>query len=231
LARSLRGFDFVYDLQTSARSSRYFRLAGRPAWSGIAPGASHPHANPARDRMHTIDRQRDQLAMAGITAVPPPDLGWLAAAARPPGLRRPYALLIPGAAPHRPAKRWPAPRFGAIAARLAAAGTTPAVIGTAAEAPLATAIRTACPEAIDLTGRTLLPDIARLAAGAALAIGNDTGPMHLAAMVGCRCIVLFSAESDPALTAPRGDVLVLREADLGHLPVERVAAAVACNPG
>ena len=45
LAALLRGFDLVYDLQTSARSSRYFRLAGRPRWSGIARGASHPHAN------------------------------------------------------------------------------------------------------------------------------------------------------------------------------------------
>jgi ADP-heptose:LPS heptosyltransferase len=58
LRRSLLGFDLVYDLQTSGRSSRYFWLAGRPAWSGIAPGASLPHANPARDRMHTLDRQR-----------------------------------------------------------------------------------------------------------------------------------------------------------------------------
>ena len=36
--RQLRGHDFVYDLQTSGRSTRYFRLAGRPPWSGIAPG-------------------------------------------------------------------------------------------------------------------------------------------------------------------------------------------------
>ena len=48
LRRVLRPFDFVYDLQTSGRSSRYRLLAGRPPWSGIAPGASHPHANPGR---------------------------------------------------------------------------------------------------------------------------------------------------------------------------------------
>ena len=74
LRRQLAGFDLVYDLQTSGRSSRYFALAGRPPWSGIAPGCSLPHANPARDAMHTKERQREQLQMAGISHFPPPDL-------------------------------------------------------------------------------------------------------------------------------------------------------------
>ncbi len=77
LRQSVRGFDFVYDLQTSARSSHYFRLAGRPGWSGIAPGASHRHANAARNGMHTLERQRDQLEAAGINQFPAPDLTWL----------------------------------------------------------------------------------------------------------------------------------------------------------
>ncbi|MHA1597646.1 MAG: glycosyltransferase family 9 protein, partial [Alphaproteobacteria bacterium] len=49
----------VYDLQTSDRSSLYFNLfrpGPIPEWSGIAAGCSHPHANPDRDRMHTIER-------------------------------------------------------------------------------------------------------------------------------------------------------------------------------
>ena len=213
LARRLRGFDFVYDLQTSARSSQYFRLAGRPPWSGIARGASHPHANPGRDAMHTIERQREQLAMAGIAAIAAPDLGWLAAAGRGFDLPRPYALLAPGAAPHRPAKRWPVARFAALAAALAARGLAPVVIGTAAEAPLADAIRATCGAAIDLTGRTTLPDIGdarrrRRRARSATTPGRCTS----AAAMGCRCVVLFSADSDPALTAParRGHGAALR---------------------
>jgi ADP-heptose:LPS heptosyltransferase len=229
LRRQLRGFDFVYDLQTSARSSHYHRLAGRPAWSGIARGASHPHANPGRDAMHTLERQRDQLRMAGIDDFPAPDLSWLTI---PPGLDLPprTALLVPGAAPHRPRKRWPAERFGALARLLTARGLTPVVVGSAGEAGLAATIRAACPQAIDLTGRTDLPALAGVAAGAALAVGNDTGPMHLAAASGTPCLVLFSADSDPVLTAPRGPggaaVAVLRVADLSDLPVERVAAAL-----
>ena len=78
LRRQLRGFDVVYDLQTSSRSSRYFWLAGRPAWSGIARGASMPHDNPRRNDLHTVARQRDQLAQAGVPASAAPDLRWLA---------------------------------------------------------------------------------------------------------------------------------------------------------
>jgi ADP-heptose:LPS heptosyltransferase len=233
LARSLRGFgcgyDFVYDLQTSGRSSRYFLLAGRPPWSGIAPGCSHPHANPARNAMHTLERQREQLQQAGIDRFPPPDLTWLTAS-DPFGLPRPYALVVPGAAAHRPAKRWPAERFGALAALLAGRGQTPVVLGLRAEAKLAAAVRAVCPTALDLTGRTAIADIGALAARAAVAVGNDTGPMHLIAAVGCPALVLFSAASDPALTAPRGPSgtwpALLRVSELGDLSAERVAAAL-----
>ena len=231
LRRRLRGFDFVYDLQTSSRSSHYFRLAGRPGWNGIAAGASHPHDNPERDGMHTRERQADQLARAGIASVPHPDLGWLAAEGSAAGaqmLTPPYALLVPGAAPHRPAKRWPAARFGQLAGVLDRRGLRPVVVGTEADAPHAATIVEACPHALDLTGRTSLLELGGLAARASLAIGNDTGPMHLAAALGCRVVVLFSGESDPVLTAPRGPdpgrVQVLRAERLASLPVDRVAA-------
>lgn len=234
LARRLAGAGYVrvYDLQTSARSSRllpWLRLFGaRPEWSGIARGASLPHANPARDAMHTQDRQREQLAVAGITAFPLPELDWLDGDPARFGLPARIALLIPGAAPHRPAKRWPAEHYGALAASLAAAGVTPVILGAPAEAPLAATIRDRCPAARDLTGQTAIADIAALARRAALAVGNDTGPMHLIAAIGTPSLVLFSAASDPALCAPRGrEVRILRVPDLRDLPPARVIAAAA----
>lgn len=230
LAGALRKFDFVYDLQTSGRSSRYFILANRPPWSGIAAGCSHPHANPRRDFLHTRERQREQLEMAGILRFPPPDTGWLTASAGNFSVPDRFFLLVPGASPRHPAKRWPAERFGALAALLAARGISSVVLGGQAEAPLAGVIRAACPGSIDLTGRTTLADIAGLAVQARFAIGNDTGPMHLIAAMGCPALVLFSAASDPALTAPRGPdgawPVVLRAPVLADLDVERVAAAL-----
>jgi ADP-heptose:LPS heptosyltransferase len=229
LTHALHGFDFVYDLQTSGRSSRYFLLAGRPPWSGIAPGCSHPQTGPARARMHTIERQRDQLRLAGIHDFPRPDLGWLMRGALP-DLPERFAMLVPGAAPTRPAKRWPVAHFAQLAAILARRGLPPVIVGSSAEAELAGLIVAACPTAMDLTGATSLPDLFTLAARASLAVGNDTGPMHIAAAVGCPSVVLFSADSDPDMTAPRsldgGWPVILRETDLADLSVERVAAAL-----
>lgn len=232
LRRRLRGgaFERVYDLQTSDRSGWYFCLLGpgqRPEWSGIAPGCSHPHANPRRDFMHSIERQNEQLAMAGIEQVPDADLSWMEADIGRFGLTGRYVLLVPGGAPHRPAKRWPADRYAALAMYLVTAGVQPVLLGTAAEADIAREIAGTCPGVRDLTGETAIPDLAVLARGAAGAVGNDTGPMHLIAAAACPSVVLFSGESDPALTAPRGrSVTVLRGADLAALSVESVEAAL-----
>lgn len=228
LARRLRGagFDRVYDLQTSARSSRYRRFVGRRAeWSGIAPDASHPHANPRRDLMHTVERQREQLAMAGITAFPEPDLSWLDADVQRFGLPQRFCLLVPGASPGRPAKRWPEDRFGALAAAL---GLPAVVIGGSAEGVLAASIVAAAPGTVDLTGRTGFADIAALARRAAFCIGNDTGPTQLIAACGCPTLALFGQDSDPALCAPRGPrATFLRHVPLSALDPATVAAAVA----
>ena len=227
LGRGLRAarFDRVYDLQTSDRSSRYRWLVGRGVeWSGIAAGASHPHANPRRDFMHTVERQREQLAMAGISHFPAPALDWLDADIARFALPEHFALLIPGASPGRPAKRWPVENF----ADLAAALDIPAVIlGGPAEASLGAAISEATPGARDLTGKTSFADIAALARRAAFCIGNDTGPTHLAAVAGCPTLALFGEDSDPALCAPRGPrVAVLRHQPLAALRLAAVQAAL-----
>jgi ADP-heptose:LPS heptosyltransferase len=230
LRAKLRGFDFVYDLQTSGRSSRYFALAGRPPWSGIARGCSHPHANPERDTMHTWERQRDQLAMAGIDHVPVAETDWLLAAARPPAVPLPYALLVPGASPHRIAKRWPTVLYAQLAVQLVKEGLTPVVIGTGPEGALAQTIQAECPQAIDLTGQTDLPSLAALAAKARFAVGNDTGPMHLAAAMGCPCVTLFSYASDLTRTQPRSPAgtsyITLREDNLADLSLDEVLGAL-----
>ncbi|GAN68256.1 glycosyltransferase family 9 protein [Acetobacter orleanensis] len=230
--QALRGYDRVYDLQTSSRTARYYALAGRPkTWCGHVGRSPLAHANLWRNDMHTRTRQRDQLRRAGIADVPAPDTRWLADLG--PHLEGPYGLIVPGASPHRPAKRWPVRRYAELATRMKDLGLRPVVVGSKAEQPLAAAITQACPQALDLTGRTTLPELAGLAARAQVAVGNDTGPMHLAALMGCRSVVLFSADSNPALTAPLGraprQVCVLCVRDLATLSVNRVAAALSCR--
>ena len=232
LRGKLRGgrFQRVYDLQTSDRSAGYFRLMGGasgPEWSGKVPGCSHRHVYDSPSRLHTVERQRDQLAIAGIEDVPLSDLSFLDAPIADRLPARPFVLLIPGASPGRPAKRWPAERFGALAARLDARGLGSAVAGTAGEGELAHAIQAAAPEALDLTGATSLAELAAFARAARLVIGNDTGPTHLAALAGAPALALFSADSDPGRTGPRGPhTRWLQRDDLGDLEVETVLAEI-----
>ncbi|RUT24665.1 ADP-heptose--LPS heptosyltransferase [Asaia sp. W19] len=228
LRRELRGYDLVIDLQTSGRSTRYARLSGQKAWSGIARKSAHFHDNPWRDSMHSVARQRDQLARLGVAEHNAPDLEWLGRGG--PDLPAPYAIIVPGAAPHRPAKRWPEGHYAALARLLQAQGLAVVVIGTQAERALVDTIRAQTPGVIDLAGQTDLLALGGVFARATLAVGNDTGPMHLAAAMGCRSLVLFSGESNPRLTAPNGlrpgQVRVLAVEDLRTLDVSRVAACL-----
>jgi ADP-heptose:LPS heptosyltransferase len=177
--------------------------------------------------MHTADRQREQLERAGITRFPAPELDWLDADLARFDLPGRFALLIPGASPGRPGKRWP--HFPALAASL---GLPALVLGTAAEAPLAEAITAAAPAARSLVGQTGFAEIAALARRASFAVGNDTGPTHLVAAMGCPTLALFGEDSDPALCAPRGaSVRVLRQASLAGLSVATVSAEVASLAG
>jgi len=235
-------YDRVYDLQTSAQSNRIFQLLrpNPPAWSGVAFGCSLPHKNPLRNGMHTLERQADQLMYAGIWedaptepgTAPPPDLSWVLKSVPPerpvPGSNkpRPYVMFVPGGSAHRPEKRWPVERYSELARILYSRGFDVVIIGGPAESDLAHAIQRAVPRARDLTGRTDFARIAMLGAKAALAVGNDTGPLHLAAAGGAPTIVLFSKASDPALSAPRGRVAILRAENLADLPVAQVAQAV-----
>jgi ADP-heptose:LPS heptosyltransferase len=233
------GYERIYDLQTSAHSGRIFQALRPkpPAWSGNALGCSLPHKNPLRNTMHTLERQADQLMYAGIWpdaptepgTAPPPDLSWIwknQAAERPvPGAvkPRPYVMFVPGGSAHRPEKRWPVEKYSELARILYSKGFDIVIIGSVQETPLAHAIQREAPRARDLTGRTDFARIAVLGAKAALAVGNDTGPLHLAAAAGAPTVVLFSSASDPALSAPRGKVAVLRADRLSDLPVATVA--------
>jgi ADP-heptose:LPS heptosyltransferase len=223
-------FDRVYDLQTSDRSSSYYHLmlpGPRPEWSGIARFASHPHANPKRDDMHTVVRQAEQLSMAGIADVPAPNLDWAVADTDRYGLTAPYVLLVPGGSAHRPEKRWPVGRYTDLARRLVARGITPVMIGAGPDAHANGTVASFCDGAVDLTADTSFAEIAALARGAVAAVGNDTGPMHLIATAGCPSVVLYSFASDPALCAQQGpDVTILRRDLLDQLSADEVEAAL-----
>lgn len=233
LRRTLRAgrFDRVYDLQHTDRTATIYRMLGhpKPEWSGIVRGASHPHTNPDRDSMHTIERQAEQLAAAGIANTPATDLSWIPEAELSRHLLADrIALLVPGGSPHRARKRWPAKRYASLGKWLSARGLQPVLLGTLTEGRIIEDIDDRVPGVANLCNDTSFAAIVTLARRAEVAIGNDTGPMHLIAAAGCPSLVLFSDDSVPQQTAPRGaKVHSLQVPRLELLAAAKVIAAAA----
>lgn len=223
----LGNFKRVYDLQTSDRSSFYRRLfwpKQEPEWSGIASGCSHPHDNARRDFMHTIERQAEQLKMAGIHNTDVSiSMDFLDVPVHQFSLSDNIALLVPGGAHNRPEKRWPEKNYSELAKQFVDDGLSPILLGGTSEASVLEKISADCPQARNLCGQTSLQQIASLARKAKISVGNDTGPMHLVAAMGCKTIVLYGQSSDPALCGQRGPhVTYIRKPDIQDITVEEV---------
>jgi len=222
-------FAFVYDLQTSERSSSYFKLMGKPKhWSGVAKGCSHNCDSEDRAAKHTAVRQLEQLKMCDITYEYKHDLSWINSDLEDlPDIEQPYAIIIAGGSAHRPEKRWPKEHFAALCRRLNKEGINPVLIGTGAERQELAYIASNADGCVNLCGKTGLFDLIELARNARFAVGNDTGPMHMIAATLCRSIVLFSNASDPRLCAPLGEhVTVLQKETLADLPLGDVESVL-----
>lgn len=116
----------------------------------------------------------------------------------------PVVALLPGAE-YGPAKQWPARHFADLAAGLARAGARSIVLGSPKEQALGEAIVSASGgAAVNLCGRTSLPDAVDLIGACRAAVSNDSGLMHVAAAVGVPVVALYgssSSERTPPLTA------------------------------
>ncbi|MCB9990244.1 MAG: glycosyltransferase family 9 protein [Rhodospirillales bacterium] len=221
-------FTRVYDLQNNDRTALYFKLLSpKPEWVGAAKGASHRNNSPGRTAGHAFDGHVQTLGLAGISNVSIDPMDWVDADISRFEIAQPYMILVPGCAPNRPEKRWPADRFAALAKKIATAGITPVIIGTESEQEAAEQICRAVPQTVNLIDQTSLFDIVVLGRNAAASIGNDTGPMHLIAPTGCPSYVLFSRHSNPVRHAPKGaNVRTIQVNDLKDLSPDDVAAEI-----
>ena len=229
LRRRLRQkhFDRVYDLQTSTRSSTYAWLLrpGMPEWSGIAWRCSHPHANRDRDPQHTLDKQAEQLLMAGIYRRLCPRCRRFAANCR---LRWRSGILCCWCRGHRPVipKNAGPPNASASSRGRSTGGLSYSDCRNRAGSAARGAHSRDLPAALDLTGKSDLALLGALAQRAGLTVGNDTGVCHLAAAAGCAVVVLFSGSTDPGRCAPRGHhVEAIAVADLCELAADAVVSA------
>jgi heptosyltransferase-2 len=115
---------------------------------------------------------------------------------------KPFVALLPGAE-YGPAKRWPAARYGALAGELAAADRDVVVLGSAKERAIGDEIaaRAAHGAVRNLCGMTSLADVVDLAAGAEVAVSNDSGLLHVAAAAGAPVVAIYGSSS-PQFTPP-----------------------------
>ena len=129
----------------------------------------------------------------------------------------PYVVIHPFAS--AAAKAWPQERFVSVATKLQSAGLEPMILAGPAD--------DATPFAkFQVFRNAPLAEVKNLMSGAALFIGNDSGPAHIAAAFGVPVVVLFGP-SDPVTWAPwRTEARVLTSrGGIGEIAVEQVIAA------
>jgi lipopolysaccharide heptosyltransferase II len=131
---------------------------------------------------------------------------------------RPLVLVHPGGGDNPVSAdtdtRWPAERYASLANRLVHNLSARVILlGSEDEAPLIKSITgLMSADATDLAGRLDLDHIGALAEVADLYIGNDAGPIHVAAASACQTMAIFGP-TNPAVSAPyltKGKVIVLK---------------------
>ncbi len=172
---------------------------------------------------HVVDWHRQSLAGQGVKVEP----------IDPPPRRNLDGPVVihPGAG--SPAKCWPRERFEYLIDHLVAIGRPVEVVLGHVELetwPDEAVRRWGAIPGIDLHTPGNLMALADCMARAALYVGNDSGPTHLAAQLGIPTIGLFGP-TPPATWSPRGPLVVAlappTPTDMTWLDVEPVAQAVA----
>ena len=170
-------------------------------------------------KVHTAEHLASAMFYLGAGKGEVPRARLFVTQAEPPAPRAPYAVLHPVAS--APSKTWPADRFLELAARLRDTWRIEPVFiaGAGEDVSAFGAYRT-------VLGAPL-SQLKSLVAGAAVFIGNDSGPAHMAAAFQVPSVVVFGA-SDPEVWAPwksASEVLIAR-GDIGGIAVSEALAAL-----
>jgi len=175
---------------------------------GAGPGRRH--------RVHGLFVSNDPRRPAGVLAglglrpVEPEDVfpSWpearvsIEAKLKGLGGGGPLVVLNPGVWLQE--RRWPVERFAQVAQTLEERfGARVVAHGIGNESELCR-LSLAGTLSLNLTGEVTLQELAELLRMAALCVTNDTGTMHLAAMVGCPTLALFTTRLSPKQWYPLG---------------------------
>lgn len=218
LARRLAEADFAAALvltsfhQSPLPTALVLRLAGVRTIAAI----STDYPGSLLDVRHRLDADVPEperglsLARAAGFALPDGDDGRLAVRRPLPDASAltgggPYVVAHPGAS--APARRWPSYRWAEAVAELVRRGRRVILTGGSLEQGLTAAAAAGCARmprgaVTDLAGRTDLPRLAAVLAGAQAVLVGNTGVAHLAAAVGTPVASLFAPVVPAARWAP-----------------------------
>ncbi|MBV9613293.1 MAG: glycosyltransferase family 9 protein [Acidobacteriaceae bacterium] len=164
--------------------------------------------------VHTAEHLASAFFALGVPPRPIPGAQLYAA---PSPLNGPYAVLHPFAS--TPEKQWPPERFCELARYLTLCDIIPVFLCGPAD--------DASPFAGHRVFQSTLAEVKALISGAAVFIGNDSGPAHIAAAFRIPSIVIFST-SNPAIWAPwktEGESVMAIDG-MNQVRVSRIVAAL-----
>ncbi len=235
--RELRAarFDLVLDFHSILKSGILARLSGAPR--RVAYAAPYGREGAwllASDRARLVPRRTSRfernaalVRFLGLKADPAPEPLRVEAGARERmaaalGDAPAPVVIHPGTSDDTPHKRWHAAGYAAVARALAQDTGTPVRVSAGparADREAADAILDAAGSAARAAPETRsLADLAALLAQARLYVGSDTGPMHVASLVGTPVVQLL------------GPTHPIENRPWSGTPARSVRVPVACSP-
>ena len=183
--------------------ARRYHAARRPAWP--APDVSE-HEGLRLLRIVDPHATADVIGNFRLE-VPHPDLAMGRELLHDLGVQPDHVLVGVGPGSARSATTWPAERFAAVGTALLRRfrNIVLLAIGGSTERALCDRLCAAWgPRSHNLAGRLSVFGSASVLSQCATFIGNDSGPTHLAAVVGIPCVAIFSARNAPGQWEPLG---------------------------
>jgi len=195
--RSLK-IDRVFDIQDTARTQIYHKWLRPVEWVGCLRGCSHRVPDELGRNPRTLENKAARVKAGGVEPVHTrkPSAVWMADPVddvlKAYNVPARFVLLIPGSSMKNPDRRWPF--YGELAARLQEAGYTCVTAPGPDELELCAKMPATMLMRINADGSKkplTFFELAGLATRAHYAIGNDTGPSHIAARCGAPGLGLF----------------------------------------
>ncbi len=230
-----QGFDAVIDLQCLLRSALLAFSTGCPRRIGYAGGREHSPLfytetyDIPREGIHAVDGYLRLCEHLGASR--PEDVAFplplndghreyvrtLLTGRFGPVIRGPVVTVCPTA--KWESKCWPPEHFAALAGGLSAKlGAAVVLTGSPGEIEAVRAVeRRIEGGCLNLCGRLSLMELAALLEASDLFVGNDSGPMHLAAATRTRTVAVFGP-TDPVRTGPYNPRAVVVKSELDCMP-------------